>query len=209
MNDITAPPRTLRRWRFGAVAVLLLALVTGIALCESMGWPFLAVPLQHLLADALDRTVRFSADAGSDVVHPLVLRVRFLGGLRLNAAQLEIGAPAWSSTPRMLVARDVVLDLRYVDLWHAYLGQPLRIHRLQADTLDLQAERLVDGRASWQFGPGPLPNAVAARPISVPTFGILQVAAGTLRYRDAPLAIDLEARLSRLDGVLPARAQQA
>ena len=81
----------------------------------------------------------------------------------------------------------MALELRYVDLWRAYRGQPLRIHRLRAGTLDAHLERAADGRASWSFGP---------RPARIPSFGFLQVSSGRLRWRDVPWAIDIEARLS-------------
>jgi len=209
MNDKAAhrSSKAVPQWRrqFAAVGVLL-ALVAGVALGEWFGWPFLAEPLQRLLSDTLDRRVRFSADADPNASdpnasHANAFRVRFVGGLRLLTPQLEIAAPAWSSAPHLLLARDVALDLRYADLWRAYQGQPLRIQRLQAALLDACLERLVDGRASWQFGQKP-------ESMALPSFGSLQVTSGTLHYRDMPLAADVEARFSVVDGALQAVAHQ-
>ena len=45
--------------------------------------------------------------------------------------QLEIAAPAWNQTPHLLTAKHVLLEVRHVDLWRAYRGQRLRIHKLQ------------------------------------------------------------------------------
>ncbi len=182
---------------------LLLAVVAGLVLGEATGWPFLAKPLQRMLSDKLDRRVSFAPDGVANASRP-TFGIRFIGGLRLQAAQLDIGAPAWSAAPHLLLARDVTLDMRYIDLWRAYRGEPMRIERLRAARLDAELERLADGRSSWQFAPPPAAGASAAQPLSLPRFGSLQVVSGTLRYRDVPLAIDAEARLSLADSSLVA-----
>ncbi len=169
---------------------MLLALVCAVAIGEWLGWPFLAGPLQTYLSQTLHRRVLISKDGA--------FRVRFVGGLRLQAAQLEMAAPTWSAAPHLLLARDVTLELRYVDLWRSLRGQRLRIHRLQAAWLDAHLERRADGQASWVFASNP-----ATRSNELPLIGSLAAGTGLLHYRDLPLAIDLEARLSR-EGGLPA-----
>ena len=58
----------------------------------------------------------------------------------------------------------------------------------------LQLEREADGRASWQFGkPKPEDEGKAVR---VPSFGELRVVDGSLLFRDAILAADLDASFS-------------
>ena len=177
-------PGRWRRWQMGA-AVAVLAILVAVALGEWMGWPFLAAPLQNLLADRLGRRVHIAANDFS---------IRFVGGLRLVAPQLEIGAPAWSQSPHLLSAKDVRLEMRYVDLWRAYRGQRIRIDKLQASRLDGYLERRADGSASWQFGP--VPSGIA-----VPFFGTLQVTSGELRYIDVPLGANVTAKLALADGV--------
>ena len=157
----------------------------AVAIGESAGWPFLAAPLQGLLSDALGRRVQFSA--GAD------FRVRFIGGLRLHAAGLEIAAPAWSSAPHLLRADGVELGLRYSDLWRAHRGQRLRIEHLQAAALDAHLERDSQGRVSWQWATEP--SAAAGTTPLLPLFGTLKLGAGQLHYRDAPGAIDVQAQL--------------
>lgn len=193
-----APPP--RRWPY-AVAAALLGAIGAVAIGEALGWPFLGAPVQRFLSERLDRRVVLSDGGGPDtdphVVHDEAFRVRFIGGLRLRTTQLEIAAPAWSSAPHLLLARDVELDLAYTDLWRARRGQRLRVERLQARTLDGYLERTADGRASWQFGA--LQQAAPDEPPALPRWGRLQVGSGLVRYQDVPLAIDLQARLS-LDG---------
>jgi AsmA family protein len=189
-----APPRgrwwqEWRRWQV-AVAASALAFVAGVAGGEWVGWPFLATPLQNFLADRLGRRVQIASND---------FAIRFVGGVRLNAPQLEIAAPAWSQSPHMVVAKDVLLEMRYGDLWRAYRGQRLRIHKLQASSLDGYLERRADGVASWQFGNTP-PGADQP-PIGVPFFGTLQVASGVLRYSDVPLGANVIANLSLANGV--------
>ena len=173
-----------RRWTLGAAAIAM-ALGVAVALGEWMGWPFLAAPLQNFLVDKLGRRATVAADHFS---------IRFIGGVRVQAPLLEIGAPRWSQSPHMLSATDVLLEMRYVDLWRAYRGQRLRIHKLQASRLDGYLERRADGAASWQFSASP--SAIA-----VPVFGTLQVTSGVLRYNDVPLGINVTANLSLANGV--------
>ena len=175
------------------VGGIVLAVVVAIGLCEALGWPFLVEPIRSRLAQALDRKVLFAPPDGKASV-----RIGLLGSVRLDAGYLEIGAPSWSSAPHMLLVRDAKLRLGYLDLWHAYKGQPLYIRELQASTIDGQLERTSDGRASWQFGNKP-PSTSPSEPAKIPTFGRLEVAQGTLTYRDVPLTMNLDANFSLLE----------
>ena len=188
--DTTVTPAG-RKWRVALVAVVLVA-VGAVALGEWLGWPFLAAPLQNFLSDKLDRKVRFAGE-GTPAAG---FAVRFVGGIRLHTPLLAIAAPAWSTAPNMLRAEDVALQLRYADLWRAYQGGPIRVHRLQARTLDGNIERLADGRASWQFGKAPAVADKPDTPIRLPQFGSLQVNSGLVHYTDAPLAVGMDASLS-------------
>ena len=186
------PERTrLRRrpaLRIAAGVVAALAVAFGVG--EALGWPFLVGPMQRALATALDRRVGFTADAGAGST----VSIRLLGGLSIRAANIDIGAPAWSAEPHTLVAQEAQLKLAYIDLWRAWRGAPLRVRTLEAATLDARLERLADGRSSWQFGPV---RADAARVLPVlPQFDRLQVDAGTLQLNDAPLAVDARASFS-------------
>lgn len=186
--------RGRRRWAFVAAGVLTLFLA-GIAVCEALGWPFLAAPMQRWLSTALDRRVVLTADANT----PPDVKIRLIGSIRLNAPYIEIGAPKWSAAPHTLLARDAHLKLGYGDLWRAYRGSPLHIAALDAATLDGHLERMADGRASWQVGKSPSPAASGAAP-RMPTFGKLQVAQGSLSLRDEPLTMNMDARFSLLEG---------
>lgn len=177
-----------RLWQISAAAAVL-ALVTGVAVGEWMGWPFLAGPMQAFVSDKLARRVQMAAPG---------FEVRFVGGLRLRASELEIAAPVWSKSPHMLTAKDVLLKMRYVDLWRAYRGARLRIDTLQASAMDGYLERRADGAASWQFGNAPPDRD--KRPAAVPLFGTLQVASGVLRYTDIPLGANVTANLSLANG---------
>jgi AsmA family protein len=183
------------------VAALITALAGGLAAGEWMGWPFLARPVEQLLSDALQRRVSLSSGATGPTVPPRALQVRFLGGLRLKTSQLEIGSPAWSTAPHVLLARDVTLEMRYSDLWRVRRGEPLRIKRLQAHELDGQLERQAGGRVSWHFGPAKVPNDAQSTRMSWPRIDELKVNSGTVRLRDRQQDIDLDVRLS-LDAAL-------
>lgn len=172
---------------------LLAAVLIGIGVCEALGWPFLARPMQAWLTSALDRRVTLSADP----MAPPQARIGFLGGLRIGAPHVEIGALRWSAAPFMLRAQGAELRLGYLDLWRASRGAPLRIASLHAGRLDVRIERLSDGRASWWLGKPP--DAGTASSARVPEFDQLQVGRGTLQLHDALLELELDARFSLND----------
>lgn len=186
--------------RSAAAVALGLAVVVGVS--EGMAWPFLAGPVQAWLSRTLARPVLFSGEAGQSMP---AFAVRFFGGIKLQAARLEIAAPSWSKEPYLLQADQLAVSFRYTDLWRFYRGAPaLRIELLQARMLQAQLERLPDGRASWQFGaPGTVTTPAPASASTFPSFGEVRVAWGTVRYRDQILGADVEARLSLAEGQTP------
>lgn len=186
---LAAVPRRAR-WPAWLATVAGVVLLLAVAAFEFVGWPFLGEPIQQWLSNSLSRRVSFAVD-GNTLAS---VRVRVLGRLRIEAPQMDIAAPAWSRTPSMLHARDVVMTLSYADLWRAHRGKPLRIRMLQAAEVDATFERLADGRASWVFGQAP---AVSQRHLfEAPLFDRLVADAGTLRYRDDPAQLRLDARVT-------------
>ncbi len=142
------------------------------------------------------------SDAARGIGEPGVFSIRFLGGLRLRSPHLEIAAPVWSKQPFLLRGREIELDVRYIDLWRAWRGAPLRIESIRAAHLESHLERLADGRVSWQFGSDTEPTAPQA-PAILPTVGQLQVNDGLLHYVDIGREIDTEARVSLLERAAP------
>ncbi|MGZ5238747.1 MAG: AsmA family protein [Caldimonas sp.] len=190
----------LAAWRAGSrwpaatlAAILVLLLVLGA--CEALGWPFLVAPMQNWLAKTLDRRVELSDGSGGQGG----VRIRLLGGLRISAAQIEIGSPAWSQEPHMLLARDARLALGYFDLWRAWRGQPLRVQGLEAAELDGALERRSDGKASWQFGRKG-GDSETDTPQDLPSFGRLRVGDGHLAYNDEVVPARIDARFALSDG---------
>lgn len=190
---LAAVPRR-DRWPAWLATVGSLTLALSVAAFEFVGWPFLAEPVQQWLTESLNRRVSFAVD-GNTLAS---VRVRVLGRLRIEAPQADIAAPAWSRTPSMLRARDVVMTISYADLWRAHRGKPLRIRMLQAAEVDANFERLSDGRASWTFGSSP--RSSAGNLFDAPLFHRLVADAGTLRYRDDPAQIRLDARIATPPG---------
>ena len=185
-----AKPRSRLRWA-AWLGGPVLVLAGGVAWGEAAGWPFLAAPVQRWLSLALKRDVALTE---RDAAQP-AMRVRFIGGLRLQASQIRIAAPDWSAEPHLLLAHDASMRLGYLDLWRAYRGGAMHVRSIEARELDLAVERLPDGRVSWQFGADPQRAARAA-----PTFGTVEVKDGALRYRDAVLDAAIDAHFSLLDG---------
>ena len=209
----SAPSPTQRRagWRWAALA-LLLGTLAGLGLGEWLGWPMLEAPLQQALSQRLRREITLSPPATGVAAlgkggapRPADNRpfsVRFLGGIRLFAPQLQIAAPAWASQPSLVQARALELDLRYVDLWRAWRGEPMRIQGVQADQLDAELERQADGRVSWQFNPDAPPPDPAAPLPALPVVGQVRIKQGQVHLLDALRKLELRAQLSLSDSRL-------
>ncbi len=203
MRNPLAAWRAGVRWPLFAIGTLAVVVV-AIAICEAIGWPFLVGPIQRQLSKALDRPVVFGSDPSSSTG----VRIGLIGGLRVTAKSLEIGAPSWSKAPHMLLAHDVRLALGYLDLWRAWRGGPLHVASLEAGDLDGVLEREADGRASWQFGPKKTSDD-SENPSALPTFGSLRVGDGHVVYDDQVLPADIDARFALDDGSGPAPASVA
>jgi AsmA family protein len=194
---------TARRGRRGwaVAAAVLVALVGGVAVCESIGWPFLAKPVQNALSKTLDRKVTLSTEGSRATV-------RFLGGLRVQVPELDIAAPPWSQQPFFLHARNAQMHLSYGDLWRARNGEPLDIDLLRADHLVVHAERLMDGRASWAFGdPDKAKPDDEGRKTPLPTVRELRVNEGQATFVDAPLKANIVAELQLSEGAVQPPSQ--
>ena len=182
------------RWPLALIAILA-ALVVAILVCEAIGWPFLVGPLQHRLEAMLDRRVVL----GGDPQRASGVRIGLIGSVRVRAASIEIGAPAWSSAAHTVLAHDANLKLGYADLWRAWHGAPLHIASLDAASLDVSLARRADGRASWQFGKQKDEQA-GRKDASLPTFGRLAVGDGHVAYADEVLPADIDARFALSEG---------
>lgn len=123
------------------IAVTIAALIIGAALGENAGWPFLEAPLEKQLSFWMNRQLRFVSNDAVNLSSPNTInnqannkplnahlfRVNFLGGFNLRTSKLTIAAPTWSTKPYFLDGNDILLKLRYIDIWRAYRGQSLRI----------------------------------------------------------------------------------
>jgi uncharacterized protein involved in outer membrane biogenesis len=190
------PTRWSNVWK--AAIVVLVAMVGTVAVCEIAGWPFLAGPVQRMLADTLKRDVQLSDAAGTGASSVGRPSIRFLGSLRVAVPALQIGAPAWSKQPYFLRAEGASMRLTYPALWRAKQGNALDIASLKADHLVVHAERQDDGQASWTFGNPDAAPAKTATPI--PTVHELRVQKGELSYVDAILKADILAQLQLAEG---------
>jgi uncharacterized protein involved in outer membrane biogenesis len=184
------PASIYHRWP-AVLGVAAAALLVFVATCEVLGWPFLAEPLQQWLSASLQRRVSVAVDGHT----PASVSVRLFGRLRLEAPQIDVGAPSWSQARHMLLARDAVMSLHYADLWRAHRGQPLRIQMLEAAEVDVDIERLSDGRASWQFG-ARAQKDMSPHSLEMPLFRHLKAESGTLRYRDEQAGSRIAARIA-------------
>src|ERR1700712_487873 len=97
-------------WRTAGIGLVVLIAVVFVA-GEFAGWPFLAAPMQRWLGDALDRKVAFGTVPPASSTTLSTATIHLLGGIHVAADSIEIGAPTWSKTTHMLLARDAKLTL--------------------------------------------------------------------------------------------------
>lgn len=178
---------TARARRFLAVTTAVVLAALGLlAMGEAVGWPWLAGPVEQAVSQRIGRTLRLS-DEGRGFT------IRLLGGLRVQASEVTLANPPWAATPWMLRARDAEIRLRYRDLLGLNPGRPLRVAALRASELELDAARLADGRANWQFDTDEHTPAAPARFDGV-TIDEFQVDTGRVRVDDQLLALRAEGR---------------
>lgn len=188
--------RPARRWLI-ALLVLLLPVVALLA-CEWARWPFLQQPLERYMADKLGRAVVFGKH----------FQLRLLGPVRVESDDLRIDGLQPSDSPLLLaeplrlnVSWRSLLDLRHAD-GDAADPKPLQVGSLDVEKLEVNLQRSADGRANWHFKPlgAEPPAAAASRPIVLPNFGRLTLNNGVIRVDDAPMALQMVAKVQTHEG---------
>src|SRR6218665_1105702 len=190
-------PRARRHRILLRAGLVLLALIVVLAVCEWRGWPFLRRPAEQWFSQKLDRAVSFEGSSASR------WKLKLLGGIRLEAEALQVGAPSWGVLGPTLVASEARVALRYRDLLAVRKGEPLVVREIDAGSLALRVERLQDGRASWQFGTGTAPadQAEGERPaFDGVRIEQLQVHQGTAIVDDKLGRLSAVARFARREG---------
>lgn len=181
-----------RSWRLAlpllAVGAVLGAVVAG----EVRGWPWLAAPLAREASQRLQRPV----DLGTDP-RAAQARIHLLWGLRLQTSRLRVGPrdtaqAGGPAEPDLLQADDLDLRLRWLDLWRAWRGGPLRIDGLSARSLSAHLARDAQGRGNWLPPQAAAPEA-ATRPSATRWPGVrvgrVQVDQADVHYDDALLNV--------------------
>ena len=135
------PPRSPRAvWTRAALAGgAVLALV--VAANEWLGWPWLARPAERWLTQTLDHPVTLTQGQPGD------FRLRLLGGLRLQASEVTVGAPEWSGKAPLFHAQDIDLAVGWRHLLGWRPGETLQLTRVQAHQLQLNLRRDQNGRS--------------------------------------------------------------
>ena len=175
-----------------AVALIIVFLMLGIVLAEYAGWPFLAQPLQNQISKKINRPLNIGGNA-QQPSNTKLFSIRFFGGISLKTQKLVISAPKWSTKPYFLHADNIALKLRYIDVWRAYQGKPIRIKSFSAQNLQAYFERLADGRASWQFNE---PTKSQYNLPRIPKFDYLSLTKAFVKINDVPTQSNIDANLS-------------
>ncbi|HYN55010.1 MAG TPA: AsmA family protein [Methylotenera sp.] len=120
---------------------IIVVLISIIAICEMLGWPFLKKPLERFMESRLERSVKIDSP----------FKLRLIGGLQVRADGFWISAPAEFNVPKLASAKRLELKLRYSDLWNIKDGDPYVIKSIKAEQVDANLVRLLNGKSTWQF----------------------------------------------------------
>ncbi|WP_439519319.1 AsmA family protein [Hydrogenophaga sp.] len=176
----------LRHAVIGVAATLLL----GVVALEVAGWPFLRQPIERAMTRA--------TAVPSTLQGPFKLHLFWRP--RLEVDHLNIGSDPRFEVPHLLDARQVVLAWRWGDVWRWRQGEPLRVHALQAETLDAHLLRTPDGQANWQLGDQSQSKEPDPDGFDLPRFGTLMVGRGKIDWRDAVQDVDLDIAVRGSEG---------
>ncbi len=181
------PSSFMRPFNWHPVLYVLVTLLVIIAIGEAIGWPFLRGPTESFMSSSLERSVKINGP----------FTVRFIGGIRLKSAGFWISSPEGFDAPYLLDAKDIVLNLRYCDLWQARRDKsaPIRIKTLHVKDADAYLVRHADGNSTWQFDK--YPNQ-PSRP--VPTIENLMVQNGKAVVNDPITESDLKVEFGTQEG---------
>jgi uncharacterized protein involved in outer membrane biogenesis len=164
-----------------AVAVLLSLLALG----ELAGWPFLRAPLAQQLSKL----------TGSSVSLEGRFRAQLLVQPGIAVERVTLGSASSVEVPHLLKAEGFVVRWRWSDLWRSRQGSPLKLKRLEADQIDAHLVRLANGNTSW--APARAEPETEDDPTELPQIDTLVLRAGTIVYRDEPLKINLQAKITQ------------
>lgn len=162
---------------------VLLVLALWVLISEAIGWRYLRGPIERYATQTLGVPVKIAEPFSLHLLRPPQVSV---GGL-------WIGAAAGSGAPFLVDAHDALLRWRWGDVLAFRNGERLRLVALEAGSLEAHLRRGKDGSASWQFSP---PKEKAdEEPAPLPQVGRLRLRQAALHVDDAPLALQLEARV--------------
>jgi uncharacterized protein involved in outer membrane biogenesis len=155
----------------------LLAAAVAVALLDRAGWPGLAP--------------RLAERAGHGLLVDDDTRVHLIWNPRLQSHQLRLLA---ADGRPLADAREVQLAWRWGDLWAWHQrGEPLRLRRVQAESLALDWQRDAAGRTPWPVQPA---GGNRSEPAPLPKIDELVIRNGTARLDDAPLQLKADARFA-------------
>jgi uncharacterized protein involved in outer membrane biogenesis len=191
-------PSSLKRSKPLRIAGFTAAVLLGLlAAGELAGWPFLRAPLAQQLSKVTGAPV--SLEGG--------FRAHLLIQPGIAVERVTVGSGSAVEVPHLLQAEGFKVRWRWIDLWHSRQGAPLKLKRLEADQIEAHLVRLANGDASW--APARIETDRNASPTELPQIETLVLRKGTIVYRDEPLNINLQGRITQsteADSALPWRA---
>ena len=183
-----AQPLKIVLW---SVASLLVVIVALIAILATFDWNRARPYINRKVSDSTGRTFAINGDLSlhlrRDSTHERGWR-RYVPQLVVDATDVRIGNPAWSSVgPHMASARRVVVAVRLLPLF----GKNVELTGLTLTTPDIALERRADGSNSWTLKD----NGPSAWRVDLQRLAFND---GKLRYLDDGIDLDLRADASSI-----------
>lgn len=143
---------------------------------------------------------KISGESGREVVMGGRTDIRWSSHPRVTIHGLRIGNMEGGTDPLMLSADTINV---VVDGWKLLRGR-LILSEVTIENPDILLEKDKDGNANWQFGSNPEGKAVDAvtpdNRAEIPVIGRLSIDHGRLRYKDPAKNIDIDSKLSTIQG---------
>jgi hypothetical protein len=155
-----------------------------ISVGEHHDWTFLSKFFEHSLSIALGREVQLEGNDKDFLSQDKKFRVNFFGAFSFFSPHIKIASTGWSRYPDLVKGKDVLVSISYPNIWRAMKGDKFIVDVIHAKQLEVNLERMKDGRSTWNF----------MKPLAAPSIVWLKVEAGLIRYHDLALSIKSESR---------------
>ncbi|GAA5236286.1 AsmA family protein [Verticiella sediminum] len=188
--------KTAGKWLLGILATLIVLIAVAGVILYTYDWNRAKPRINALVSDATGRRFAIEGDLGvrwqRDALAPSGWR-RYVPLPVIHAESLELGNPDWAEHENMAEVGRVSFGVELLPL----LSRAVVLRNLNVDGARVAIER-TDQANNWTFEKPAEDDEPAGEPWRVAVSEV-RIEQGHLAYRDAPLALSLDAELASLD----------